>query len=237
MTYKLKIESLGEDIEVGIRADLSRSARAQIAADYARAGFEEADQTNRTIFGRQIPHTTTVNGGTGGTLESVNPDGGQIAFEWDLVFDVLQWIAKTLIERSPAVSGAYRSGHTLYADGSEIAIDAQIPQAQEFVFANPVPYARKLEVGKTKSGRAFLISMPNKIYERTAKDASARFGNLAKISFEYRDVSGGYQLKHNQAARHFLKNGRVYIEPSQRPDRMAGSNVPSPAIVVRLAGS
>ena len=44
---------------------------------------------------------------------------------------------------------------------------------------------------------------------------------------------GAYRLKHNQAARHFLKGGRVYKEPKQRKDRVAGAAVIAPAIVIR----
>ena len=51
------------------------------------------------------------------------------------------------------------------------------PLASEYVFLNTVPYARKIEIGKTESGRDFVIQVPNRIYERTANDAQARFGN------------------------------------------------------------
>ena len=137
-----------------------------------------------------MPLTVTVDGVPNAPLETVDPDGGSIIAEWDILVDgLLRWIAEQLVARSPVVSGAYRRGHTLYVDGTEVPIGGDIrpsADAEEYVFLNPVPYARKIEVGKTKAGRAFVIQVPNHIYERTAKDARARFGNQAKIRISVR---------------------------------------------------
>jgi len=43
----------------------------------------------------------------------------------------------------------------------------------------------------TKSGRDFVIQVENRIYERTARDAQAKFGNVAKIRFTYQSTVGG----------------------------------------------
>ncbi len=67
--------------------------------------------------------------------------------------------------------------------------------AQGYIFLNPVVYARKLEIGKTESGRDFLVSVPNRIYERTANDARSKFGNIAKIRFSYSSAIGGVIAK------------------------------------------
>ncbi len=118
---------------------------------------------------------------------------------------VLAWIAEQLRAGSPVLSGAYRDAHMLYADGeelmraSEVNENTQLPQAQEFSIANTVPYARKIEMGTTKAGRAFVISVPNHLYERVAKDASERFEGLAEISFEMRAVIGAQQTPQRSA--------------------------------------
>jgi hypothetical protein len=59
--------------------------------------------------------------------------------------------------------------------------------------------------------------VPNHIYERTAKDARARFGNQANIKFAFRDMASAYQLRRGVG---------------RRKDRQRGSNVSSPAIVI-----
>ena len=119
------------------------------------------------------------------------------------------------------------------APGVEVPLGQQIPNATEFVFINLVPYARKLEVGKTESGRDFLISVPNRIYERTYKDAKARFGNIAKITFGYETQVGAYTLKSDQRSRRWSKTKKSWrYDKNQRADRVAGSAVTAPAIRV-----
>jgi len=217
MALHVRIEPVEKSVEASIRADLSPEAQKKAAAKFAKEGIDEAKATNRQILGRDPPVTITVDGRKGAPLESVNPDGGNIIAEFELVDSLLRWIGDTLIERSPVVSGAYRNAHTLYADGNEVSVGGAIPPAEEYVFINPLPYARRIELGTTKAGRAFVIQVPNKIYDRTAKDARARFGNQADIKFALRDMTGAYQLRHSV---------------KRRKDRQRGSKVSSPAIIV-----
>lgn len=190
MPVRARIDPVERITEAQIRADLLLPEQKRAAADFVRAGIAEADATNQRILGRIPPKTITVDGRRGAALESVNPNGGDVIVEYDVFVDVLRQIADMLVERSPVVSGAYKRGHTLFADGREVPLGGNIPLADEYVFINSVPYARKIEVGKTKSGRAFVIQVPNRIYERTAKDAKSRFGNSADISFGYRQAQG-----------------------------------------------
>jgi hypothetical protein len=119
--------------------------------------------------------------------------------------DVLAWIADELIARSPFVSGNYRDAHALYADqrflmaAEDVTADSKLPAAKEWSFTNAIPYARKIEFGKTQSGRDFVVQVPNRIYERVAQDAAARFGRMAKIEFEMRALVGGDQVNQAQA--------------------------------------
>jgi hypothetical protein len=177
----------------------------------------------------------TVDGSRGGSVEKVKLDGGQIVAEWELIGDVLFWIGQTLRERSPIVSGDFRDGWTLLADGQIVEVGGQIPAGTtSFTFVNVEPYARKIEVGKTESGRDFVIQVPNRIAERTAKDAAAKFGNIARIRSVWISLDSAYTLKHDQAARSF-SGGRMRISKRQRLDRVAGSAVTYPAITVTLA--
>jgi hypothetical protein len=156
---------------------------------FARERLAEAIALNRRAHGRAPKYKTFVDGRSEARLESVRPKGGSIVFEFELVVDVLQWIHATLRERSPVLSGRYRDSHTLFADGREADVGS-IPAAAEYTFMNTVPYARKIEVGRTRAGRSFVIQVPNRIYERTATDARARFGNVARISFDFRTLPG-----------------------------------------------
>lgn len=232
MAVRTRIEPIAKDVSIIVNDMLSPAAQSRAVANFARGAIAEADDANRRILGRLPPKVITVDGRAGADLESVHPNG-RIVAEWDIGNDVLTWIGQTLLDRSPRRSGAYRKGHTLFADGVEIAFGEQLPNAMEFVFANLVPYARRLEVGKTESGRDFLIQVPNRIYERTYNDAKARFGNIAKITFSHETQIGAYRLKHDQRSRRWnSKQGKWRYDKRQRADRVAGSAVTMPSIRV-----
>jgi hypothetical protein len=214
------LEIKADPIEPMTQADALAiiQAEQQAAAQFTRDGLEEAKAADQAIFGHVPPYTVTVDGRPNAPLETVNLLRGEVVFEFDLITDVLKWIASTLADRSPVLSGAYKRGHKLLADGREIQLGGVAPKADEFVFANSVPYARKIEIGKTEAGRAFVIEVPNRIYERTAKDAAARFGNIADVQFGYMELLGGYTLRRSVG---------------RRRARAAGASVASPAIIVK----
>lgn len=235
MAVKTRIDSIATDINLIVSAMLSPAAQSRAVADYARGEIQKADEKNRRVLGRVPPKTITVDGQSGGQLDNVRPNGGSIITEWELIGDVLVWIGNTLRDRSPVVSGKYRDAHTLFADGTEIEIGGEVPQANEYVFLNPLPYARKIEIGKTKSGRDFVIQVPNRIYDRTADDAKKRFGNLANIKSVYRAVEGSSILAYVASDRTQVrsKNGRFL--PGSNAAAMAHErDLRVPAILVTL---
>lgn len=215
---------------------LSPADQKAAVANFARTAIAEADDTNRRVLGRIPPRTITVDGSKGAALESVKPNGGSIIVEWEIVGGVLIWIGQTLRDRSPHVSGDYQRGWVLLADGVLVPLNDHVPNAEVFTFVNTVDYARKIEVGKTESGRDFVIQVPNRIAERTAKDASAKFGNIARIKSIWISLQGAYALKHNQASRSFA-GGKMRVSARQRPDRVRGSAITYPAVEVRLKGA
>lgn len=233
MATKTRIDSIATDINLIVNGMLSPAAQSKAVADFARAEIAKADDKNRRVLGRVPPRVITVDGQKGGSLETVRSNGGSIIAEWELVGDVLVWIGDTLKDRSPFVSGDFREGWRILADGVEVDPGAQIPQAEVYTYVNVEPYSRKIEVGKTKSGHDFVIQVPNRIAERTAKDAQSRFGNIAKIRSVWISLQGAYRLKHDQASRSFT-GGRLRISKRQRPDRVAGSAITYPAITVTL---
>ena len=185
------MDPIGQSVAVIVNDTLSPQAQSAAVAAFARTRLLEAASANRRALGRVPPYKTIVDGRPGAAPEAVRPKGGVIVFEFELITDVLRWVLETLVARSPVVSGRYRDSHTSFADGRPFALGTVVPQAAEYSVLNTVPYARKIEIGKTKSGRAFVIQVPNKIYERTAREARARFGNIAKITFTYRGLAAG----------------------------------------------
>lgn len=233
MALSVRIEPMAKTIVATIRRDLSVANQKKVAAAFAQVGIAEATATNRRILGHDPPLTVTVNGRKNASLESVNPNGGTIIAEFELVEALLAWIGRELVSRSPHVSGAYIRGHKLFADDAEV-VPGNIPPADEYVFTNLVPYSRRIEVGKRKDGRPFVIQVENKIYERVAKDARRKFGHMADISYGFRALTGKhvYELQHDQPSRDF-SSGVMQIRPGIRKDRRKGSAVIPPAIVIR----
>lgn len=180
-----KVESVERDIALIFAEELSPKARSKTLAQFAADALRETDEINRNVLGRIPRRHTFVDGREGDALDTVKPDGLIVA-EYELITDVLVWIGGQLTSHppSPLRSGRYIRGQTLFADGTEIPIGDEIPDAQEYVFINVEPYARKIERGESPQA-------PEGVFEVTALRAQARFGNVARIRFEYRTAIGG----------------------------------------------
>lgn len=175
---RTKVEPLEKDIDLIFSQELSPTARSKMLADFAQEKIGEAKDINRRALGRDPPMTTFVDGRQGAPLTSVRPDGVIVA-EFKLIDEVLIWIAEQLETHSPVKRGTYKKSHVLLADGQQIdPRSGNIPSAEEYVFINTQPYARKIESGSSSQA-------PDGVYQAVAI-LSRRFGNMAKVSFGYR---------------------------------------------------
>lgn len=193
MPVTTKVEPIDRDIELILREELSPQARSATMAQFARESLSEAQSTNRRILGRVPPHRTFVDGSEGGSIDRVRPDG-VIVFEFELVTDLLRFIADELRAISPVRSGRYRASHTLFADGAEVPIGATIPIADEYVFLSDVIYARKIEgmPGRPPQSK----QAPRGVYQITTRKPEIRqkFGNIGRVRFEWRKPYRGRLL-------------------------------------------
>jgi hypothetical protein len=197
----------------------------------AHAGHDKimAEQTARSGIAPDWNAYANHPGNT--NLESVEIPG-PIVYRYRYLREVVEVTLEALQRASPVLSGAYVSSHTIFLNGAAVdALPEELTDGDEIFIANTVPYARRLEVGKTESGRAFVIQVEPNIYERVYDQMKDQFHNVAKLSMDYVDMSGAYRLKYNQVARHF-ERGRWRHEHHQRRDRMAGSAVTAPAIFI-----
>jgi hypothetical protein len=193
MPLDIKIKPVSQSFRVLVDELLSPKAQSAKIADFARRQIRAADEINRRALGVVPPKKVTVNGREDELLTNIPLPKGVIIAEYRVIDDVLVWIMKTLRDRSPVVSGDYRKGHKMFADVIE-ANPAKPPLASRYSFFNVVPYTRKIEFGKTKSGRDFVIKVENLIYKRTGDDARAKFGNVAKISNGFAASVGGERV-------------------------------------------
>jgi hypothetical protein len=219
MRIQTKVEPIDRDIELIFAQDLSPQARSTKLAAFARESLAQAEQQNERVLGHVPPHETFVDGSPGRPIDAVAPDGA-VVFEFELLTDLFAWVHEQLITHSPVLSGHYSQSHRFYADGAEVNIDEQAPQANEYVFVNVQPYARKIERGQSPSA-------PEGVYEAVATLARQRFGNVARIRFEYRVPVGGSTPLDAWANR--TRQGR-----RQRKQRSSEWSRRQPAIVITV---
>lgn len=191
MPVTTRVQSIEKDISIILSQDLSPAAMSRVFGEFAQEKITEADGINRSILGRIPPRKVYVDGREGAALATVRPSGVIVA-EWELVTDALFFIGEELKKVSPVLRGTYQASHTLFADGAEIAVGKEIPQASEYVFLSSVIYARKIEGfpgRKPQSPQA-----PKGVYEITALKANGIYGNQAKIRFGWRKPFNGNLL-------------------------------------------
>ncbi len=150
-----------------------------------------------------------VDGAEGAPLTDVRPDG-VIIFAWQYLGEVVLDTFGALVNRSPRDTGAYVAGILVIADGEEVTAENLPPDAREVLIVASVPYARRLEVGKRKSGGSFVVQVAPHIVEETAIVARQLYGSLAAITFTYVDLSNPYALR--TAASHRRRHGRLITD-------------------------
>jgi hypothetical protein len=181
------IDPIDLDIQLLIAEDFSPAARSQALASIAREQLAAAQAQNKAALGFVPDHATTVDGRAGASEDRVRPDG-VIDYAFELLDDVLAWIAEQLRAVAPVRTGRFLDSIELFADGVLVDAEGQIPAAKEYVFLSPLPYARKIEGvdGRPPISR----QAPHGVFEATATLAAQRFGNQALIRFSFRTPLG-----------------------------------------------
>ena len=177
-------------------------------AAFAAETIEEAKQQNKQVLGVVPPYEVYVDGREGAPLASVKPDG-IIRAEFQLVNEALAWISTQLQIHSPVLTGRYAKSHELFADGVETENPNAAPPAEEYVFLNTQPYARKIEGDQDEA--AIVPQAPDGVYQAVATLAQRRFGNVAKITFSYRTAIGGEIIGGKAGDRSELRNPAIIV--------------------------
>ncbi len=224
MAFTAKIQPIERDIEVILKQGLSPEEQGKVFAQFAREKIEEVKKDNARVLGHVPSYTVTVDGRIGASLDSAKVPG-TIVVEFEIVTEALIWIDQQIEIHSPIKSGRFRKSNILLADGVLIDVRQSVAQsAEEYVFINSQPYARKIESGKSSQA-------PDGVYQAVATLAGTRFGaNVAKITFGYRSlVTGAVHdwAQTKSAARHASKFRRHGIGASEWLRRQ-------PAVIVRI---
>lgn len=184
----------------------------------------------------------TVDGRVGAPISSVHPLGG-IEFSSradikDILFDTYE----SLLNRSKVLTGAYKSSHLVFLNGTQVASNLRelevwyafsSPKFQDndkIRFVNTQPYARRLErlgvtaqrtraslrdPGGKKKPRGFTVKIPNGAYALTARAIRSKYKRNSSIVFTF--ISGGIlgipgSFKSGRKGKNSA--GRPYLYPS-----------------------
>lgn len=201
----------------------------------ARAGHEKTmrEQTSRSGVAPEFSAYANAPGNS--NLDSVVLPG-PVVFKYRYLREIVQVALTELQKASPVQSGEYARSHTIYLNGSAVPeLPVTISPSDEIFIANPVDYARRVEIGKTKSGRDFVMQVPNRIYERVAKQKLMPvYRDVAKITFGYVDRPEAYITKGGLSAYYGTgrKAGARGGGTSRKRRQTPGSRVQAPAIFI-----
>lgn len=156
---------------------------------------------------------------------------GPIVYRYRYLREVALAAMKALQDASPVQSGAYKKAHTLFVDGVPARPNTAIKPGQEVFIANPLPYARRIEIGKTESGRDFVLHVPNRIYERVAKQGLRQYRNAATITFGYVTLPQAHIIKGGLGASYAIGEGH-----RRKRHQRKGTEVQAPAIFIAPPG-
>jgi len=176
-------QPIDREIELSL-TEASPQQQSAIVSQFASEQIAEALKADQQALGQPPRYTITIDGHANAALETARADS-TITVEFQLFNDVLTWIDDQLIQHSPVGQahdphpGLYQKSHELLADGVLTDPQGVVPYAEEYVFVNTAPYARKIETGESSQA-------PDGVYQAVAVLAARRFGNIAKITFEYR---------------------------------------------------
>lgn len=187
-----------------------------------------AEQTARAGYPPEVEAYANTPGNR--NLDSVKLPG-PIVFRYRYHREILSAALEELRKASPVISGLYRDSHTVFVNGIPIAgVPASLKPGDEIFIANPVPYSRRLEVGLTESGRAFVLQVEPNIYGRVMRNVLIpRYRRVAKISLTYVTIPGAYIIK-GRLPSHYIAKGGV----RRRRRQQVGAPVRAPAILISL---
>lgn len=239
------LKAVRKMILVDVPANLARDGKAHLIRT-ARTGIAQITQEQTARAQGIAPAVTAyANSPSNQNLESVRIPGPIVA-RFDYRREIAVVTLRALIKNSPkenAATGAvgdYASSHTILLNGQKVdTLPANLALTDIITIFNPLPYARRLEIGKTKSGRRFVLQVEDRIYERTMKSEIApRYRNVATLRFAYIPLPAGFEAQAHQIkgklASHYTSGtfGPAGKSFQRKRRQQKGTAVRCPAIVI-----
>jgi hypothetical protein len=223
----LSIQAFRQQVTVEWPRQQDRDAKAHLLR-VGRSGHDRIMADARSRSGSSPAWEAYANRPGNSNLESVVLPG-PLVWKYRYAGEIIKDALMALQKASPVKSGLYAKSHMVFVNGAAVStIPNALKPGDEVMISNPVPYARRIEIGKTEAGRDFIITVPNRIYERVAtKVLMPKYRNVAKIRFGFVELPGGYATK-GALKSHYIARGGARRKRRQK----RGAAVMSPAIFI-----
>lgn len=175
--------------QVGIRTK-ENAREALIATAHAEEARVIRQQRSRS--GGIAPTLTRIVDGRRGAPYRAVGENGLIILQWNYMREIATVTLRRLKDRAPERSGDYKRGLKLFVGEAEATISATgIPADADFMtIVATVPYSRRLEIGRDKTGGPFVVQVAPHIVAETARFLARDYRGVASIQFTYEDVQG-----------------------------------------------
>lgn len=195
-----------QQTEALLEATAHKEQRRVLTEQSARAGI--------------APTTETVVDRVRGAPIEAATEKSTILIEFGYLREIAQWIIDWLAAKAGKRSGAYADSFRLYVGGVEASLSAIRHDTREFVVLNTRPYARRLEIGKVRTGprigQPFAILQERYFVKSIVVHGQARYGNMVRMRHTLLPIEGGYRLKRAQGKRKDRQVGAEMLYPAIR---------------------
>jgi hypothetical protein len=147
--------------------------------------------------------------------------GGSVFIDWSYTQEAAIKTIEYLRTAGPKESGDWRKSVACMVNGHEVDPHTIAHDISEVLIVIGVPYARRLEVGKTNAGRSFSIQVESHFVEHVAMEMNRKCRDLATFKFQYVDLSDAHQLTEKwQQKRKMTAKGMKFTNSKQANDKV-----------------
>lgn len=186
-----------------IQVDLRRLTEGDAKAALTQAVISERDRvlrgTPRPSGYRQIVDRVEA------PLSAITA-ASTIILAWQYLDAAVRRIYGLMLTGAPKITGDYARSITIFADGADVTDrflsgGMELPATATIAIAATVPYSRRLEVGRDRSGGAFAVQVPMHNVEQIAAVARRLVGDIAAVKFTFVDLGAGYRIGGSRSKR------------------------------------
>lgn len=224
-------------VKQGIAGGLERARNA--AAQIAAKEKQKVITLSTIKDGVEPANKSWVDNSEGLPFNSVKRN---ILIQFDYKRRVVKETLLELKKAAPKESGRFVKSYIVYVaengdienNGKAIADLREIPFNGAVAIVNAAPYARRIEVGKTKTGRKFVLRAEYQHIEGVAKSVIVRrFERIANVSFNYLHITNAYELKGFLTGTRYIDKNNHSRKRTERKDWKKGEMIQYPSVIIR----